>query len=99
MANEPTLKKLYKEQVVPQLMKEFNYSTVMQCPKIEKIVLNQKDLFALKAVRRRGRLLLFHAVGLREHVAQLGHEQRHGEERRHTCLARLLLDVRPVIGR
>ena len=41
MANEPTLKKLYKEQVVPQLMKEFNYSTVMQCPKIEKIVLNQ----------------------------------------------------------
>ena len=41
MANEPTLKKLYKEQVVPQLMKEFNYSTVMQSPKIEKIVLNQ----------------------------------------------------------
>ena len=65
----------------------------------EKIVLNQKDLFALKAVRRRGRLLLFHAVGLREHVAQLGHEQRLGAERRHTCLARPLLDVRPVIGR
>ncbi len=41
MAYEPSLKKFYKEQVIPQLMKEFNYSSVMQCPKIEKIVLNQ----------------------------------------------------------
>ena len=41
MAYEPSLKKFYKEQVVPQIMKEFNYSSVMQCPKIEKIVLNQ----------------------------------------------------------
>ncbi len=40
-ALEPSLRKFYTEQIVPQLMKEFNYSSVMQCPKIEKIVLNQ----------------------------------------------------------
>ena len=38
---EPSLRKFYKEQIVPQLMKEFNYTSIMQCPKIEKIVLNQ----------------------------------------------------------
>ena len=41
MAYTPSLKKFYSEQVMPQLMKEYNYSTVMQCPKLEKIVLNQ----------------------------------------------------------
>lgn len=30
----------YKEEIVPALMKEFGYSTVMQAPKLEKIVLN-----------------------------------------------------------
>ena len=30
----------YKEQVVPQLVKEFSYKNVMQVPKIEKITLN-----------------------------------------------------------
>lgn len=34
------LKKHYHEKVVPQLMKQFNYSNVMQVPKIEKITLN-----------------------------------------------------------
>lgn len=34
------LKKHYKENVVPQLMKQFNYSNIMQVPKIEKITLN-----------------------------------------------------------
>lgn len=37
----PTLKKKYKEEIVPALMKEFNYKSVMQVPKIEKIVINQ----------------------------------------------------------
>jgi large subunit ribosomal protein L5 len=37
----PSLQKKYKEQVVPALMKEFGYKTVMQVPKLEKIVLNQ----------------------------------------------------------
>jgi large subunit ribosomal protein L5 len=34
------LQQHYKEQVVPQLMEKFGYSTVMQVPRIEKITLN-----------------------------------------------------------
>lgn len=41
MAYVPTLKKKYLEEVVPSLKKEFDYSSVMQVPKLEKIVLNQ----------------------------------------------------------
>lgn len=41
MAYVPTLKKKYKEEIIPALMKEFDYKTVMQVPKLEKIVLNQ----------------------------------------------------------
>ena len=37
----PTLKKKYQEEVIPALKKEFNYTSVMQVPKLEKIVLNQ----------------------------------------------------------
>jgi large subunit ribosomal protein L5 len=36
-----SLKKDYKERIVPKLVKEFGYTTVMQVPKLEKIVLNQ----------------------------------------------------------
>ena len=36
-----TLQKEYKERIVPALEKEFNYSTVMQVPKLKKIVINQ----------------------------------------------------------
>ena len=36
-----TLQKDYKERIVPALEKEFNYSTVMQVPRLEKIVINQ----------------------------------------------------------
>ncbi|MBQ4345248.1 MAG: 50S ribosomal protein L5 [Muribaculaceae bacterium] len=36
-----TLQKDYIERIVPALMKEFNYSTVMQVPKLKKIVINQ----------------------------------------------------------
>ena len=39
--NTASLKQDYRERIVPVLMKEFGYSTVMQCPKLEKIVLNQ----------------------------------------------------------
>lgn len=35
-----TLKTTYKTQIVDKLMKEFNYTTVMQCPKLSKITLN-----------------------------------------------------------
>jgi len=41
MAYIPTLKKKYKEEVIPSLMKEFGYKCIMQVPKLEKIVLNQ----------------------------------------------------------
>ncbi len=36
-----TLQKEYKERIVPALEKEFNYSTVMQVPRLKKIVINQ----------------------------------------------------------
>ena len=36
-----SLRKEYKERIVPALIKEFGYSTVMQVPKLEIIVLNQ----------------------------------------------------------
>lgn len=41
MAYVPTLKKKYKEEIVPALVKEFSYKTVMQVPRLEKVVLNQ----------------------------------------------------------
>ena len=37
----PTLKKAYREQIVDSLMKQFNYTTVMQCPKLLKITINE----------------------------------------------------------
>ena len=41
MAYIPTLKMKYKEEIIPALKEEFKYSSVMQVPKLEKIVLNQ----------------------------------------------------------
>jgi large subunit ribosomal protein L5 len=37
----PTFRTEYKERIVPALMKEFGYKSVMQVPKLEKIVVNQ----------------------------------------------------------
>lgn len=37
----PSYKQKYYDEVVPALMKEFNYKTVMQVPKLKKIVINQ----------------------------------------------------------
>ena len=34
------LREKYREEVVPEMMKEFNYSNVMQVPKLQKIVIN-----------------------------------------------------------
>ena len=36
-----TLQKEYRERIVPALEKEFNYKTVMQVPRLKKIVINQ----------------------------------------------------------
>ena len=41
MAYIPTLKKKYSEEIIPSLVKEFGYKSVMQVPRLEKIVLNQ----------------------------------------------------------
>jgi large subunit ribosomal protein L5 len=38
---KPALEKKYKDEIVPALVKEFNYTTVMQVPRLEKIVINQ----------------------------------------------------------
>ena len=37
----PALETKYKDQIVPALMKEFSYTSVMQVPRLTKIVLNQ----------------------------------------------------------
>ncbi|MDR1866436.1 MAG: 50S ribosomal protein L5 [Bacteroidales bacterium] len=37
----PAYKTKYQKEVVPALMKEFGYTSIMQAPKIEKIVINQ----------------------------------------------------------
>jgi large subunit ribosomal protein L5 len=37
----PSLKKKYNNEVIPALKKEFNYKSVMQVPRITKIVINQ----------------------------------------------------------
>jgi large subunit ribosomal protein L5 len=37
----PALKTKYSDEIVPALMKEFGYKSVMQVPKLEKIVLSQ----------------------------------------------------------
>ena len=38
--NKCRYKQLYSEKIVPDMMKEFGYSTVMQVPRMEKIVVN-----------------------------------------------------------
>ena len=35
------LKKIYKEQIAPELKKQFNYTSTMQIPVLKKIVINQ----------------------------------------------------------
>jgi large subunit ribosomal protein L5 len=37
----PRLKVKYQEEVVPALMQQFNYSSIMQVPRLEKIAINQ----------------------------------------------------------
>ena len=37
----PDLKKVYKEEIVPALVKQFSYTTVMQVPRLVKITLNE----------------------------------------------------------
>ena len=39
--NTAQLKTVYKEQIAPELMKQFNYTSTMQIPVLKKIVINQ----------------------------------------------------------
>jgi len=39
-ARTPRLKKRYKEEAAPALMKKFNYKSVMEVPRLEKVVVN-----------------------------------------------------------
>ena len=41
MENTLTLKKKYDEEIVPALKKKFGYTSVMQVPKLQKIIINQ----------------------------------------------------------
>ena len=41
MKYTPSLKVKYQEEIIPALKKEFEYSTVMQVPRLEKIVVNR----------------------------------------------------------
>jgi len=41
MSYTPRLKTKYREEIVSKLMEQYNYSSVMQIPKLEKICLNQ----------------------------------------------------------
>ena len=41
MSYTPRLKKQYREDVVPHMMEKFNYSSVMEVPKLKKICINQ----------------------------------------------------------
>ncbi len=39
-SNEPRLKTVYTQQILPELMKTFKFTSVMRAPRIEKIVVN-----------------------------------------------------------
>ena len=41
MSYAPRLKEKYTNEIVPSLQKEFNYKSIMQVPKLDKIVINQ----------------------------------------------------------
>ena len=41
MSYSPRLRDKYKKEIVPQLMEHFQYKTIMQVPKIEKVCINQ----------------------------------------------------------
>jgi large subunit ribosomal protein L5 len=55
---EPRLKKIYKEEVIPKLKEKFKYKNILQVPKILKIVLNMgigkdsKDGKAIEAAQK-----------------------------------------------
>jgi len=41
MSYVPSLKNRYKDEIIPALVKQFGYTSIMQVPRLEKIVINQ----------------------------------------------------------
>lgn len=41
MDYKPNLRKMYEKEIIPNLQKEFGYKSIMQVPRLEKIVINQ----------------------------------------------------------
>lgn len=41
MSNQPTLRKLYSEQIIPAMQEKFGYKNPMQVPRLVKVCLNQ----------------------------------------------------------
>jgi large subunit ribosomal protein L5 len=37
---EPRLRKKYKDEIIPQLMKDFSFGNIMQVPKLERVIIN-----------------------------------------------------------
>ena len=66
------LREKYREEVVPELMKEFSYSNIMQVPELEKIVINiglgeaLDRIQAFEVWARRVTAVVFIAVGVYE---------------------------------
>jgi hypothetical protein len=52
---EPRLKKIYREQIAPELIKEFGYKTPMQTPKLEKIIVSMGVGEAHREFQNQGR--------------------------------------------
>ena len=52
------LKEFYEKEAVPELIKAFNYKNIMQVPRLEKIVLNILNPFALLAVLSRNNKII-----------------------------------------
>ena len=53
----PEYKKKYYDEIVPALQKEFNYKSVMQVPKLEKIVINdlrEHTFYARLIINKKG---------------------------------------------
>lgn len=41
MSYTPRLQKVYREEIVPQLMEQFNYGSIMEVPRLVKVCINQ----------------------------------------------------------
>lgn len=81
-----TLKELYNKEIVPSLMKEFNYKTVMQVPRLEKIVINmgvgdgaRDEKFIEAAVKDLEAITGQHPVVTKAHKSIAGFKIREGQ--------------------